>query len=85
MRKSDGPKGGDVVIWSVKGAAPGGTSYVVFKIGQPAAPRHYEGANIWGKVFSEAKRSAQQHTVWLREGLGPPWRLIEATAQKGQD
>ena len=85
MRKSDGPKGGDVVIWSVKGTVPGATSYLVFKVGQTAAPRHYEGAHIWGTVFSEAKTYAQQRPVWLREGLGRPWRLIEATSEKHQN
>jgi hypothetical protein len=74
-----GPKSGDVVIWSLDGAVETATSYLVFKIGDHAAPHHYEGPHIWGKVFTAARQYAHQQAIWLREGIGQPRRLAGIT------
>lgn len=84
-REGSGPRQGDVIIWNLTLARTGMAGYVLFKQGGTDPPRHFEGVNIWGKVFREAKRYAQNQAVWLREGLSAPWRLIEATKETRQD
>jgi len=84
-REWGGPRQGDVIIWNLTLAGTGLAGYVLFKQGGTDLPRHFEGVNIWGKVFREAKRYAQHQAVWLREGLSAPWRLIEATQEKRED
>jgi hypothetical protein len=84
-QEGSGPRQGDVVIWNLALARTRLVGYVLFKQGGTDPPRHFEGVNIWGKVFREAKRYAQHQAVWLREGLSAPWRLVEAKQEKRQD
>jgi hypothetical protein len=78
-RDAVSPQTGDVVIWDLTLAGRGLSSYLLFKLGGTDPPRHFEGAHIWGKVFTEAKCYADRRAVWLREGVAKPRRLIEPT------
>lgn len=75
----NGPRAGDLVIWSLTGGGGRVTSYVLFTQGEADGLEqvfHIEGRHVWGRVFAEAKGRAAGRPVWLREGTQPPMCLI---------
>lgn len=79
-----GPKAGDVIVWALTTVAGVTQSYLIFRQGRADDFVHIEGRHVWGRVFAEAKRFAAGRPVWLREGLGQPWRLINGCRDPDQ-